>query len=195
MANKGRTYELDMVRAINNTIDRDTVFTSLLDYSGVASDSDADILVTWPHGREDWRLALIELKKRSGESGKRFPTHPLSGSSDGQTGLDELRRLAHSGPNWSESWFALKPDHRALVILDAEWLLNYVTDGDEGRGDPYTTRPHDDVLSAFQPRLTPANHVSMRKPTLDEWPSSTAGRSDEIVLLEEMNVPSHYIEQ
>lgn len=191
---KGRTYELDMVRDVNSAVDQDTVFTATLDYSGVASDSDADLLVTWPEDRDVTRLALIELKKRSGSAGKRFPTHPLEGSTPDQNGMTELRRLVDTGPTWADRWFALKPDHRELVVFDAEWLLWHLTDTQEGRGAPYTNEPTERAMEAFQPRETPAGHVSMRKPELDEWESSTAGPADELKLLDAIGVPDHYME-
>lgn len=174
---KGRTFELDVVREINETVDQDRVFAATLDYSGVASDSDADVQIVWPSGRDYWSMALIELKKRSGESGKRFSTHPMEGSTPDQNGLTELRRLANTGPTWADRWLGLKPDHREMVVFDAEWLLWHVT-GEEGRRPTCAAEPHDEALEAFQPRLTPAGHISMRKPTLGEWSSATAGKSD-----------------
>lgn len=192
---KGRDYELDMVRGVNEAVDQDTVFSATLDYSGVASDSDADLQIVWPAGRDYWRMALVELKKRSGDAGKRFPTHPLDGSTPDQNGMTELRRLASTGPSWSDRYFALKPDHRELVVFDAEWLLWHVTDGDEGRGSPYTDEPTERAVSAFSPRQTRGGNVSMRKPTLDEWESSTAGRDDVAKLLDSIGVNDHYWEE
>jgi hypothetical protein len=139
-------------------------------------------------------MALIELKKRSGDAGNRFPTHPLSGSTPDQNGMDELRRLASTGPTWADRWFALKPDHRELVVFDAEWLLYHVTGGDEGSASPYANKPTDRALSAFQPRQTRGGNVSMRKPTLDEWESSTAGPDDERKLLSAIDLPDRYTE-
>lgn len=190
---KGRRFELDMVNDVLAAVDTDAVFASALDFSGVAGDSDADIQVIWPSGRDCWDMALIELKKRSGDSGKRFGTHPLAGSTPEQCGMDELRRLVNSGPTWATSWFVLKPDHRELVVFDAEWLLWHVTDGDEGRGPPYTTEPSDAALNAFQPRLTRGNNISMRKPTLEEWNSTTGGIDDENKLLKGIGVQEYYI--
>lgn len=191
---KGRQFELDMVRDINSVTDSDMVFCATLDYSGVASDSDADLVLSWWQEREWYALHLIELKKRSGEDGKRFETHPLSGSTPEQDGAKELARLASTGPNHADRWLALKPDHRELVVVNATWLQDYINDDIEGAYFPSWKKPSDDVVEAVSPRLTPGGNVSMTKPSLDVWQSSSAGKDDAIALLDALNIPEQYIE-
>jgi hypothetical protein len=212
MTNKGRTYELDMVRDITASTDPRYVWTTALDYSGGAADSDADIVVTFPRNRDETALELIELKKRGGDDGNRVIV--MGGSGD-ETGRDELRRLVDAGPRAAESWFAVKFAHRKLVVVPSGWVWKQVAERpDELPTDyrkrneipseaaqtyvrrtqwPYWWKPTE-AHESLAPRLTDAGSLSMVKPSLDWWESSTAAQSDEHVLLEALNLPEQFYE-
>lgn len=226
---KGRTYELDMVRDLNAYLDTDAVFTSALDYSGGAADSDADIALMWMKGRESPCLDLVELKKRQGDDGNRVIV--MGGSGTDETGRSELRRLVDAGPTFADSWLAVKFDHRALVVMPAAWVWEQVVDVDMPDDWKYqavdftptqqryirrTRVPHrakqpfdegevdmsvkdrsfgvNPTLDRLEPRLTDGGSLSMRKPSLDWWESSTAGEADHVVLCDELDINDGYIE-
>lgn len=201
MSNKGRRNELRLVRDVN-AVTTDEVFCSALDYSGNAADSDADLVVTYSYGRCAFALHLFEMKTDgSTESGKR--TTIMSGSSDGEDGLDELRRLASAGPDWSDSWLVVNFANRELLVMHAGWLYAQVTDepakypdGESGPGKPraewrewreiagHMGYEAPDPVEACLPRATPGGNVSIRKPSVHESMSARAGRADAVALLE-----------
>lgn len=208
---KGRTYELDTVRGIHEATDSDFVWATAIDYSGGAADSNADIAIVYPEGREATELQLVELKKRQGDDGNRVVV--MGGSGTDETGRDELRRLVDAGPRMATSWLAIKFDHRELVCVPAAWVWERVVDAELSEDYRHTNEiPSDaaqryvrrtrtpsywtpsDELKRLAPRLTDADSLSMVKPSLDWWESSSAGRDDVSVLLNTMDVPERYYE-
>jgi hypothetical protein len=181
---KGRTYELDMVRNINAVCDPRWVHAAVPDHSGNAADTFYDLEVSYSLGYDGHAMHMIELKKRTGDEGKR--TIVMSGGNDGETGLEELRRLIDGCTNWQTPWVHIKFDHREAIVLHAEDLHVALT-GDTWRtyGDLSLNRNGTPTwLANIGPRLTDADSISMRKPELDWWPSSHSGRDDHIKLLE-----------
>jgi hypothetical protein len=198
---KGRQFELDIVSNVNDLFatqshsEEKRGFACTLDYSGVASDSAADVLIAFPYDRDHFAFHLIELKKRSGDGGKRLPTHPFCGSSTDETGLEELQRLVESTPVFGRSWVGVNVDNRRLAVFSAPWLLHYVTDGEHG-SKPFRHNQmpmFEKARDEFAPRLTPADNISMVKPDTGAWPSATASPSDAEVLLTALDVPNSVV--
>jgi hypothetical protein len=181
----GRKYE----HKITNELDERTpkeVYTTTVGYSGNASGDGSDMLVTIdPHiqTRHDEGQYNLELKKRQGEGGKR--TIVFGGSSNGESGLNEIERLVETTPHWSTPVLAIKFDHRKLIVLDARELLKALGEWDAPRSIEHVEY----IMEATQPRLTPSDSVSMVKPSLDDWESSQAAESDIVVVAEKLGLP------
>jgi hypothetical protein len=172
MAGKGKQFELDVKNAINE-ITPPRVKAHRPDFSGSSAGEVADVMVVWESERNKRFVDYIELKKRGNvDEGNRKVV--MSGSSDGQSGVDELRELIDESPPWSRQWVGVKFPHRELIVLRASSLLEHL-DGDSG-------------IYAHGARSTRGHNISMVKPTLDEWPSSTSGRSDEQKILDVLGV-------
>jgi len=168
---KGKRYEMELV---NGLCERDGVWAGRPDYSGNSKHAVADI-VALVDDDGDTTGAFIEVKKRQAESGKR--TTVCSGSADEQSGLEELRELIAGTPDWAAAYFAVKFDHRELVVIPAKWLCAALR-ADKHYSSPNKAYDTSNVMNFHSARLTPAENVSMVKPTLDEWESSTSGVSD-----------------
>lgn len=182
---KGHDYEL----SLKNTIIEQTnehVTAMRPDYSGNSKHAVADIRVTADKGArfgdgnvEDY---YIEVKKRQGTEGYR--TTVMEGSSQGdENGLGELWRLVEDAPPWADTRFAVKFDHREMAVFDAKQLVYYLED------------PEVEYEKAERHglRLTPADNISMVKPELADWPSSTAGEADYAKLLAACDIGSYFI--
>ena len=178
---KGKTYELDQKNAVMG-MTADEVVALRPDFSGNSRYSVADVIVLWPGEDDTIRGAFIEMKKRTAESGKRKIV--MAGSSDGQNGVGELEELVENTPPWGDAYVVVKFDHRETIVLDAELLLEQLRE--DTSDDYYTDATDHDV------RQTRGGNISMRKPTLDDWQSSTSGEDDHIKLLKEIGVPRHY---
>lgn len=179
---KGKRFELAVKNNIND-ITHEWVKAHRPDYSGNSAGEVADIMVVWKNPNSTANVAYVELKKRSGvDEGNRKVV--MSGSSDGQSGLDELKELINESPPWTEQYVGVKFQNRELIVYEATTLLNWLTDGEV----PPTFEDHG-------ARLTASDNISIKKPTLSEWPSSTAGKSDERKLLHEIGVKNYDIEQ
>lgn len=180
---KGKRYELDTKNEVMaNTTDE--VIALRPDYSGNSLHSISDVSIIWPdyadsiiHG------AFIEMKKRSGEAGYR--TTVMDGSSKGESGLEELQHLVENTPPWGTPWIVVKFDNREVAVFNAEELLKKVEAMSEDTDNP----------AFFGARLTPAGSISMVKPTLDDWNSSTAGRDDHIKILDTVGVHNFYLDE
>lgn len=180
---KGKQYELDLKKAINSATNH-WVKAHRPDFSGSSAGEVADLIVLWqaerysqqrPSGHPERHVAYIESKKRQGEGGKR--TTVMSGSSNDQSGLKELRELRMEAPGWVDTYVAIKFDHRELVVLDAEALEHWLRRDEEGWGH----EQYDGLeigRNFHSARLTPLDNISMVKPSLDWWPSSAAGEPD-----------------
>jgi len=156
MSGKGKRYELSLKNEINDVTDH-TVHCVRPDYSGSSKGSVSDLLVL----RDGCTPVALEIKKRSGDSGKRVTV--MSGSKKGTSGLDELEDFVHGAPTFGHKLLAVKFDHREISLIKAGTLSYELKNED--------TSVHD-------ARLTPSDNISMVKPTLDHWPSSTSGMSD-----------------
>lgn len=184
---KGHDYELDLKNAvIEGTNEHVTAMRP--DYSGNSKHSVADIRVTIDKGArfgdgsiEDY---YVEAKKRQGNEGYR--TTIMNGSSQGdENGLGELWRLVEEAPPWAETKVMVKFDHREAAIFDAVTLVRWLRD-------------EDDVVEYREAerhgvRLTPADNISMVKPELDNWASSTAGLPDHVKLLQHCGISDYFI--
>lgn len=149
----GRNYENELVSIINENTTEDVVAVSV-GYSGNDKYSFADVLVLTPE-----ETHFIEAKKRNGEDGKR--TTVMGGGHDGESGLDELRRLHGSTPFYASSWVALKWDYKAVDVFATRTLLDVVY------GATCDTYLRD-------ARTTPSENISIPKPEGDEHPSAVS---------------------
>lgn len=180
---KGRRAEMRLYNDISRNT-TDTVHANVSDHSGNADSSFSDIEVYFlDHVDGVKRLcgAFTEIKKRQAASGKRCIV--MAGSSDGDSGLDELEHLIEETPIWGKAWIIIKFDHRRPIVLGAKRLHGALIDEISSDGPPL-----------FDARLTPSDNISMRKPTLDEWESSAAADPDWKVILEEIGVSEQLIE-
>jgi len=153
---KGRRYELDWAASVDERTgpDRDVLVP---DHSGSARVGGADVVVIGPS-----QAAYIELKKRTGETGNR--TRVAAGSSDGNTGVDEIAALVETTPPWAMALFGVSWDHRQLRLFQADELLLALRDD---------ATP--DKNNFWDARVTRGGNISMTKPSTDAWPSATAG--------------------
>lgn len=184
---KGRDYELDLLRDVRDVVDDRYVWATLPDYSGVAAGTFCDLAIIFGvdyHGHVHG--AFIEVKKRKGEEGYRKTV--MSGSSKGETGREELERLIDGCPNWGEPYVAIKFDHREIIVLHAKDLLYYLENGEEPA--EYSREGANSSWDAEQnfhdARFTDSDSISMRKPALSYWESSTAGADDHRKILEQV---------
>lgn len=170
---KGHDYELEIVNAINEGTD-DSVLAMRPDYSGNSVSAVADVAAVWPqphaHTDDEIQGVLAELKKRSVEKPERR-TNVMSGSKKDQTGREELQELIDGTPPWAEARVGVKFQNRRIIVMDAEALATALDDGEE-------------QTFVGHPRLTPGDNISMYKPTLDVWQSSSASQPDWVTLLE-----------
>lgn len=187
MGNKGKQFELDTKRAINNAT-LPHVKAHRPDFSGNSAGEAADVMVVWqaerysdqrPSGHPERHVAYVELKKRSGEPGKRSIV--MAGSSQDQSGLEELQDLRRELPFWATKVLGIKFPHRELVVLDTEAVEHWLRRGEEGWGDahvPDSLRDDFEACERHGLRLTPSDSISMVMPELDGWPSTKGGESD-----------------
>lgn len=183
MGGKGHNYELDLKNAV---IEGTNEYVTAMrpDYSGNSKHSVADIRVTVEKGFGNGRIEdyYIEAKKRTGQEGYR--TTIMEGSSQGdENGMGELWRLVEEAPPWAVTKVMVKFDHREAVVFCAKTLAMYLEDDDMVY----------DKAERHGVRLTPADNISMVKPTLDDWNSSVAGFPDHIKLLHECNIGDYFI--
>jgi len=182
---KGHDYELALKNAIIEGTN-EHVTSMRPDYSGNSKHSVADIRVTVDKGVrfgdgsiEDY---YIEAKKRTGQEGYR--TTIMEGSSQGdENGLGELWRLVEEAPPWAVTKVMVKFDHREAAVFCARSLAMYLED----------PKVEYEKAERHGVRLTPADNISMVKPELDWWASSTAGVPDHIKLLHECGIGDYFI--
>jgi len=218
---KGKRFELD----IKNSVNEDThewVKAHRPDFSGNSVGEVADVMVVWEaqrYGDAPRHVAYVELKKRSGvEEGNRKVV--MSGSSDGQSGVDELEELINESPSWTDTYVGVKFPNRELIVIDAEVLLHWLRREEEGWGqdvlahdsesasspsanearrpsgsrDPFNHFDDDyQLCEQVGARLTRGYNISMVKPELDWWPSSQSGEDDHIKLLHGIGVEDYDI--
>lgn len=181
----GRRFELDLYNDISRNTARD-VHAAVSDYSGGAASSFCDLEVYYT--KEDGGLtrvfgAFIEAKKRRAKSGNRCSI--MSGSSDGESGLDELDRLIDESPLWGTPYVTISFNSRRPITIDAVDFRSALTidSCETTAGPPF-----------FDAHLTKADNISMRKPTTDQWDSSSAADADWKVILEDIGVPQRHFE-
>jgi hypothetical protein len=180
---KGKRFELDSKNALNDNTES-WVKAHRPDFSGSSAGEVADIMVVWqadryspqrPSGHPERHVAYGELKKRDGDEGYRSTV--MSGSSQDQSGLDELHELNSETPAWTRKVLGIKFPRREMVVLDAEVVEHWLKREQEGWGK--------DLLSDFESdwqacerhgiRLTPSDNISMVMPEKDNWPTQSAG--------------------
>ena len=180
---KGKRYELSLKNSINECT-HEWVKAHRPDYSGSSVGEVADLMVVWEaqrYGDAPRHVAYIELKKRGNvKEGNRKIV--MSGSSDGESGLDELQELISQSPSWTDCHVAVKFPNRELIVLDAEKLWKHLVDEEEDKNEQF-----------HNARLTPSDNISMVKPTLDSWPSTQNGENDRTKLLHAIGVENYDI--
>lgn len=182
---KGKQFELDTKRDINEHT-KPWVKAHRPDFSGSSAGEAADVMIVWqaeryspqrPCGHPERFVAYAELKKRSGTEGNR--TTVMSGSSQDQSGLEELQELRRELPSWSKRVVGVKFPNRELIVLDALALEHYLRREEGGWGPQYYQ--DDDAIGGFSEmhgaRLTPSDNISMVMPELEWWPSQSAGEA------------------
>jgi hypothetical protein len=195
---KGKQFELDIKRDMNDAT-HEWVKAHRPDFSGNSVGEVADVMVVWqaerysdqrPCGHPERHVAYVELKKRGNvDEGNRKVV--MSGSSKEQNGMDELEELIEESPSWSDTYVGVKFPNRELIVIDAKALLHHLRRGDEGYGpNHYDYR---DVDTFHGARLTRGQNISMVKPELDWWQSSTAGDDDHTKLLHSIGVEDYDI--
>lgn len=211
MGKKGKRFELDTKNAINEDT-REWVKAHRPDFSGNSLGEVADIMVVWesrgspeqsqnttssgevwqanryehqrPCGHSERHVAYGELKKRSGvEEGNRKVV--MSGSSKDEDGMGELRELITESPSWSGTYVGIKFPNRELIVIDAEDLRDHLQHGGDYGPDK----------GFHGARLTRGNNISMVKPELESWPSSTAGEDDHIKFLHGIGIEDYDIQR
>ena len=175
---KGKRYEL----AIKNAINEDTrrcVKAHRPDFSGSSTGEVADVMVVWESEIER-NVAYLELKKRdASKRGNRATV--MSGSSDGDSGLDELQSLLAQTPSWTSRYVVFKFPNTEPLIYEARNFEQYLLDGD-----------YDGHTNYFGARLTPSNNVSIRKPLLSEARSASAADADHIEVCRAIGIEDYY---
>jgi len=180
---KGKRFELNTKKALNaNTGNH--VKAHRPDFSGSSVGEAADVMVVWqaeryepqhPSGHPERHVAYAELKKRSGTEGNRATV--MDGSSQDQSGLEELQELRQELPPWSERVVGVKFPRREMIVMDAEALEHWLRRDEEGWGHEwYEGNPEDlHVCETHGARLTPSDNISMVMPEKDWWPTQSAG--------------------
>jgi len=164
MAGKGKTYELDKVKECHEATSQE-VWATRPDFSGSSKYAFADVALVYPLTPDNAIAGdFFELKKRSVDTGKR--TNVMSGSSKGQSGMQELAELVNMTPAWGTPKVGVKFPNRQLMVFNAADLLERLQE----RGTL--------TEEVGAPKKTRGDNISMYKPTLDEWESATAGSPD-----------------
>ena len=173
---KGKAYELSIKNDINDNTD-ENVKAHRPDFSGNSKGEVADVMVVWHYYEPN--VAYLELKKRSGvDEGNRKVV--MSGSSDGQNGIEELEELIDESPPWTKQYVVYKFQNRAPLIFHAPTLLDYLRDDDyEGTVEEW-----------HGARLTRGGNISIIKPELSYWQSSTAANDDYKEICDYLGVPN-----
>jgi Holliday junction resolvase len=153
----GRAYENYLVKQINEHTENSIVAVSV-GYSGNDKHSFADLVVISAN-----QTYFIEVKKRNCETNKR--TTVFGETSDGRSGLQQVETLIEKTPSYAESYIIVKWDRRVSHTFKASALMQWLDDDTDG-------------WYPQSARLTPSDHISIRKPTTDEWP--TAQSRDDI---------------
>lgn len=172
MSKKGRRYEHDLAASIDEQT-TDEVWVTTAGYSGNSRIDATDLVIT--RGSEKTKLIEqynVEAKKTNGTAGNRSTV--FAGSSSGESGVEELKRMVESCPSWATPVVVIRFDHRKPITVLASVLLDAASDED--------TEAH------FGVRTTPAGAISMRKPELDEW-ASASGIADGRVVARELVLP------
>jgi len=231
---KGKDFELT-VKNDTNEATHEWVKAHRPDFSGNSVGEVADVMVVWQAERygdsvsseaskrgtsgetpdsDKPHVAYVELKKRSGvDEGNRKVV--MSGSSKGESGMDELDGLIEESPSWSDTYVGIKFPHRELIVIDAEVLRHWLRREQEGWGQEFLAdertvfegvgsgadsqdaplRVEDEYQKCEQhgARLTRGNNISMRKPELEWWASSSAGKPDWMKLAHEIGIENYDI--
>jgi len=184
---KGKRFELDTKNNINENT-KPWVKAHRPDFSGNSVGEVADVMVVWearryddqrPSGHPERHVAYAELKKRQGEGGKRSVV--MSGSSDGQSGLEELQELQRESPSWATTVVGVKFPRRQMFVLHANALEHWLRRDKCGFGAAHIDRSFDltgggvDACERHGARLTRADNISMVMPSKDDWPTQTKG--------------------
>lgn len=176
MSNKGKVYELSIKNDINANTD-ENVKAHRPDFSGSSTGEVADVMVVWKYHEPN--VAYLELKKRGNvDEGNRKVV--MSGSSEGQNGYDELMELVEESPPWTEQYAVFKFPNRAPITFHAPTFLDYLDD------DEYTA-PVEEFHGA---RLTPSGNISVIKPELSYWLSTSAAHDDYKEIIDYIGVPN-----
>lgn len=183
MGNKGKQFELDTKRDINENT-RSWVKAHRPDFSGNSAGEAADVMVVWqaeryddqrPCGHPERHVAYAELKKRTTSEGKRSTV--MSGSSQDQSGLEELQELRIELPSWATRVVGVKFPRREMVVIDADALEHWLRRDEEGWGHNWYDGNPEDLRAAEEhgARLTPSDNISMVMPEKSWWPTESAG--------------------
>jgi len=177
----GRRHEHDLNNSLNQVTTND-VWCTTAGFSGNSSSDNCDLVVSlspqYATTNEQTQFNIEVKKITSGKSGNRSIL--FAGSSSGETGVEELYRLIESTPDWGQPVVTVKFSRRKLVVMDARGLHAAV--------GPNEFHPSERV-EMLEPRATDSGSISVVKPTLDYWESSSASPRDSVVLAQALGLP------
>jgi Holliday junction resolvase len=165
---KGKRFEMDIVNGVTEQTNSD-VIAMRPDYSGNSKHAFADVVILeppyWGSGtlEKNPHAYFIEAKKRTADNGKRCVV--MAGSSDGDSGYDGLCTVIDKTPSYGKAYIVVKFNNREVIVLEAQDLKDTLDGGDE-------------PPLCHGSRLTRGGNISMVKPELDWWPSSSVGEDD-----------------
>lgn len=178
----GRRHEHDLNNSLNNVTTNDVWCTSA-GYSGNSASDNCDLVVSlspqYATTTEQTQFNIECKRITSGKAGNRSML--FQGSSGGETGVDELWRLIETTPDWGQPVVTVKFSRRKLVVVDARGLHAAV--------GPNEFAPSERV-EMLEPRATDSGSISIVKPELDYWESSSAAPRDSVVLAQSLGLPT-----
>jgi len=177
---KGRRYEHELTNGLDKVTPPE-VWTATVGWSGNANRDNCDIVVLIDPKLQTRHAYSyhIEAKKRSGKEGNRIVV--FGGSKSEETGIEELRRLVETTPDWGQPVVVVSFDRRKPITLDARWLLHELGE-QNGVAPPASVQMH-------SVDVTDSGLVVMVKPTLAEWDSASASPSDGTVVARQLELP------
>lgn len=175
---KGRRAEHDLAAELDD-VTTDEVWVTTCGWSGNAEVDACDLVITVdPYLCTSFKDAQynVEVKTSTGDAGYRSTV--FRGSSNDETGIEELERFVAATPRWAQPTLVISFDHRAPLVYDARRFVR-IARGEEK-----------DVDGGFHGvRTTDGGNVSMVKPETDDHPSARAIEDDGTYVATKLALP------